>query len=229
MTRLYCVALVLLALALPVLAIVEPPTAVTQYQTAAGWRLYMPFHTPHFWPLSDFKYWEIIISRHRVGIHPPYIGCYAFLSEQNYTDPEIELLAPLEAGETFYCMARLWTTGGLFDTSQEFTFSVGELPTPVYSDLIPWIATDYGWESSIVIANASADPITVWVTYRYQTGAPVDLPVPRIIAPYGTVAFYVEPAFVGSATIEATGPAKWQTMTYQGSFITGDSGLLTAQ
>lgn len=160
LTLSYCVAL-------------DPPIRVEQYQTAADTRLYFVFNTPHFWPLTDFDRWEIVISDMRLGNHPPYIGALTTLSDQNYPDPEFRMprSVKLQEGILYYARAFIWTNYGIFDNTTEFTFTIGTEQEPIYRKVIPFVVTNvYDWNTSFVFTNANADIANINVNFFYQTG-----------------------------------------------------------
>jgi len=214
----------------------DPPLNVDQYMTAAGPRLYFRFATPYFWPMTGFESWQITISTERLGNHPPYVGATSLLSNQNYTDPEMQLLAELPPGE-YHCIAELIVTGSyVMDKTSEFLFEIPlpeADPTPYTACLNYVVRDEWGWQSSIVITNPGDQPVDGHLILYRQDGSLAKTWY------YKLLGHQIQPFFVndivyagdfsiGSIILKSTVPVGYHLMTIHTSGITlSESGQTT--
>lgn len=153
-----------LALLLPAAAQIDVQR-VEQYKTKVGWRLYFVTSNPYSWPLTEFKHWELTVADEMMGYHPPYIGAMVMASDQNYTDPEFTLFAPLPAGMYYYRLV-LYSTGGVFAQTQQQTFIIGD-PSP-HQFIVPYVCKYGPFDTAIALETKEPGDIIVEVYNQFN-------------------------------------------------------------
>lgn len=210
MRRLIWTISLIVALLVPVAAQIDV-VRVEQYKTKVGWRLYFLTSNPYMWPLTEFKQWELAVSDEMMGYHPPYIGAMMVGSDQNYTDPEFTLLAPLPPGEYYYRLS-LYTTGGLFSQTNQQTFIIGDVSQ--YHFIVPYVCEYEPFHTAIALETKDDADIIVEVYNQSNEVTGFSRTVDGLT--FIWLSGIVDAGFVGSLQFSSTKPFRYTVLVLNG-------------
>jgi len=215
--------LVILA-AIPVLGWIGDPAPgnVFQYETVAGWRLYVApdWSVADPFPPSGFTHMDLLLSTAPMGFHEPYAFVAQLVTREPERDLDLMLLSKLETGVQYYGRIRVWVGEMIWDQTSEFTFVLeNDAPPKVYRAVVPLVSQNFGWETALQFTNAGDESAQVKLTFWCEPfigGRTYEFKVYARNFKAFWVGYFIgqDVGYHGYATVESSVPIDWTALVF---------------